>query len=132
MLRVAQSRDTLGVVEDQLGSPTSAAGIAKTLMSIAEQIDNGNTRWGIYHYSGQPYTSWHGFAEYIFKKADELNLLPHKITVNAISTEEYPTPAKRPANSRLNCEKLADNFAILPDKWIDQLSCVLTEIHLSD
>ena len=128
MVRVAQGRDTLGVVSDQFGAPTSANGIAKALLNIAEQVDAGKEAWGIYHYSGSPYTSWHGFAEVIFNEAENRQMLPHSVTVNAISTADYPTPAKRPANSRLDCTKIQSTFGITDDDWHDQLVKVLNSI----
>ncbi|MEY3017958.1 MAG: dTDP-4-dehydrorhamnose reductase [Pseudomonadota bacterium] len=127
MIRVAQGRDTLGVVADQHGAPTSAEGIAKTLLTIAEQIEHGNTAWGIYHYSGTPYTTWFAFAEAIFIEAEKRHLLPHTVTVNAITTADYPTPAKRPENSRLDCSKIKHIFAIEADDWLNQLNKVLNE-----
>lgn len=126
MLRVAAGRDTLGVVADQFGAPTSARGIANTLMAIANHIaQGGDIKWGVYHYSGSPFTSWHGFAEVIFEEAAKRNMLPHAVTVNAITTDDYPTPAKRPANSRLDCSKLMQEFGIVPDDWHTQLNLVL-------
>ena len=126
MLRVAEGRDTLGVVSDQFGAPTSARGIANTLMAIAEQIAEGrDVNWGVYHYSGVPFTSWHGFAKVIFAEAAKRNMLPHAVTVNAISTADYPTPAQRPANSRLDCSKMMHEFGIAPDDWRTQLNLVL-------
>jgi dTDP-4-dehydrorhamnose reductase len=125
MVRVAQVRDNLGVVADQHGAPTSAEGIANALLSIAEQIHSGNTAWGVYHYSGAPYTTWFGFAEVIFIEADKRKLLPHTVTVNAITTADYPTPAKRPANSRLECGKIHQVFGITPDNWLARLNDLL-------
>jgi dTDP-4-dehydrorhamnose reductase len=112
-------------VADQHGAPTSAEGIAKTLLTIAEQIEHGNTAWGIYHYSGTPYTTWFAFAEAIFIEAEKRHLLPHKVTVNAITTADYPTPAKRPENSRLDCSKIQKEFGITPDNWFTRLNTQL-------
>lgn len=128
MVCVAQDRDTLGVVSDQFGAPTSANGIANVLLNIAEQIDEGKEAWGIYHYSGTPYTSWHGFAKVIFDEAKKLQMVPNSITVNAISSADYPTSAKRPANSRLDCTKIQSIFGISADDWHDQLVKVLNSI----
>jgi hypothetical protein len=71
----------------------------------------------VYHFSGSPYTSWHGFAGEIFRRAAEQNLLPRIPTLNAIATTDYPTPAKRPANSRLDCSKIQAAFGIAPSDW---------------
>jgi dTDP-4-dehydrorhamnose reductase len=129
MLRVAQTRDTLGVVADQHGAPTSAEGIATALLNITEHIDNGDIEWGTYHYSGEPFTTWHGFAETIFAGATERGILPHTVTVNAINTSGYPTPAQRPGNSRLDCSKIEKQFRIKPDDWKAQLEKVLDTIR---
>jgi dTDP-4-dehydrorhamnose reductase len=126
MLRVAQTRDTIGVVTDQYGAPTSAIGIANALLKIASCLERDkDVNWGIYHFSGAPFTTWAGFAETIFAEAKKRNLLPHTVVVNAISTAEFPTPASRPANSRLDCTKITKEFGIQPDDWIHQLSLVL-------
>jgi len=126
MLRVATGRDTLGVVADQFGAPTSAQGIANTLIGIANHIaQGGDIKWGVYHYSGVPFTSWHGFAEVIFTGAAKRNMQPHAVTVNAITTADYPTLAQRPATSGLDCRKLLQEFGITPDDWNTQLNLVL-------
>lgn len=132
MLRVAQGRDTLGVVADQHGAPTSALGIAKALLNIAEQIDGGCSAWGVYHYSGTPYTTWHGFAKCIFSEAEKYQLLPHKVNVNPITTADYPTPAKRPGNSRLDCSKINHTFGIEADNWHEQLDHLLQKYSLGE
>lgn len=133
MLRLGSERDELGVVADQWGAPTSAAGIAACCFAIAEIIDAKDCAeipWGIYHFTGEPYTSWHGFAEQIFKNAVEIGLLDKVPKVNAIRSEQFPTPAKRPTNSRLNCDKVASAFEIAPDNWSERLYKVLEELRL--
>ena len=128
MIRVAQTRDTLGVVADQHGAPTSAEGIAKALINIAERAHKDDIEWGIYHFSGKPFTTWHGFAEAIFAGAVKRGIVPYDVTVSAISTADYPTPAQRPANSRLNCNKITQGLSIEPDDWNRQLGKVLDAI----
>jgi dTDP-4-dehydrorhamnose reductase len=117
MLRLGKTRDTLGVVADQFGGPTYAGDIAKTIVAIAQQIIDGNQAYGIYHYSGFPHVSWHTFAEKIFDIALEQGVLKQSIQVNPIMTQDYPTPAKRPANSRLNCHKIDSAFGIHQSDW---------------
>jgi dTDP-4-dehydrorhamnose reductase len=117
MLRLAKTRDTLGIVADQFGGPTYAGDIAKTIVSIAKQIIDGNQAYGIYHYSGFPHVSWHTFAEKILDIAFEQGVLKQSIQVNPIMTQDYPTPAKRPSNSRLNCHKIDSTFHILQSDW---------------
>ncbi|MDK4581390.1 dTDP-4-dehydrorhamnose reductase [Kingella kingae] len=119
MLRLGASRDTLGVVANQFGSPTYAGDIASALISMAEQLANqkDNELFGVYHFSGSPYVSWHGFASEIFVQAAAQGVLAKSPTLNAITTADYPTPAMRPANSRLDCGKIQAAFGIAPSDW---------------
>ena len=118
MLRLGRERDSLGIVADQYGAPTPAAAIADALVAIADAVRQpGFANWGIYHYSGSPYTSWHGFAERIFQAAAAQGILPAVPQLNAIATADYPTPARRPANSRLDCGKIQNTFGIKPADW---------------
>jgi dTDP-4-dehydrorhamnose reductase len=122
MLRLGKTRDTLGVVADQFGGPTYAGDIAKAIVAISQQIIDGNQAYGIYHYSGFPHVSWHTFAEKIFNIAVEQGVLKQSIQVNPIMTQDYPTPAKRPANSRLNCHKIDSAFGIHQSDWLAALT----------
>jgi dTDP-4-dehydrorhamnose reductase len=125
MLRLGAERDELGIVADQFGAPTSARGIAEACLNIAEQLTS-NPQWGIYHYSGAPYVSWFEFAQVIFEESLAAETLTKAPTIYAITTAQFPTPAKRPSNSRLNCKKLVATFGVEPDDWErrlrDQLS----------
>jgi len=135
MLRLGAERDQLGVVHDQLGAPTSAKGIAECCMAIAEVIDNrdpDDVHWGTYHFCGAPYSNWFEFAEHIFSAAVTLGLLDKAPKLNSISSDQFPTPAKRPSNSRLKCAKLMSHFEIAPDDWSNQLNEVLIEISKKD
>ena len=118
MLVLAANRDELGIVADQFGNPTYAPDIADALLAVIAKAEaNG---WepelaGIYHLAGTGDTSWHGFASYIFEEGGKHG---HKIpTANAITTADYPTPAKRPANSRLDCTKLEATFGVIMPHW---------------
>ena len=118
MLRLGRERDSLSIVADQYGAPTPAAAIADALVAIADAVRQpGFANWGVYHYSGSPYTSWHGFAERIFQAAAAQGILPAVPQLNAIATADYPTPARRPANSRLDCGKIQNTFGIKPADW---------------
>lgn len=119
MIRLGSSRDTLGIVADQEGGPTYAGDIAGALLSIVKHYAAGNpTSWGIYHYSGAPHISWFGFAQQIFTEVAQAELYNKAVPqLNAITTADYPTPAKRPANSKLNCDKIAQVFGISPSDW---------------
>ena len=118
MLRLGCERDSLGIVADQYGAPTPAAAIADALVAIADAVRQpGFANWGVYHYSGSAYTSWHGFAERIFQAAAAQGILPAVPELKAIATADYPTPARRPANSRLDCGKIQNTFGIKPADW---------------
>lgn len=112
MLRLAKDRKQLRVVSDQFGAPTFADDIAATLILIMDKICSGNERYGVYHYSGYPYTNWADFAENIFTATDN-----QEVTVAKINSEEYPTVAKRPKNSKLDCSLIHENFGINPSDW---------------
>ncbi|MEM6307551.1 MAG: dTDP-4-dehydrorhamnose reductase, partial [Pseudomonadota bacterium] len=118
MLRVSDSHDTLSVVADQIGGPTSARAIAQACLKVADQLTCDTA--GIYHFSGAPDVSWHGFAQAIFAQAGR------DITVHPISTSDYPTPATRPLNSRMNCDSTLNIFDIARPDWQADLADVLT------
>ena len=135
MLRLAGSRNQISVVADQIGAPTSARSIAETIASIVfamQGAEETDTRWGTYHYSGYPFCSWSGFAQEIFAQALELGLMTAAPQVHSITTEEYPTPAKRPHNSRLDCGKLRTIFEVEPDDWKDSLTAVLSGLKSAE
>ena len=118
MLRLAKTRDTLGVVADQVGGPTYAGDIAKALIQIAEKIIAGEkVEYGVYHLTGEPYVSWYEFAKAMFAEAVLQNVLEKSPLINAITTADYPTPAKRPANSCLDLTKIQQVFGIQPSDW---------------
>jgi len=126
MLRLGAERPVLRVVADQIGSPTSAADIAGAIGTIVRQLDGGNRRWGTYHFAGAGAVSWHGFAEAIFELASPWRGQPPR--VEAITTADYPTPARRPANSVLDCAHIGKAFGIMPRPWQEALVEVLQEL----
>jgi dTDP-4-dehydrorhamnose reductase len=115
MLRLSETRDALKVVADQIGGPTPAASIARACLTIAEALHNGATA-GIHHFSGTPDVSWADFARAIFATADR------DVTVSDITTDQYPTPAARPANSALDCSALQAAFGIPRPDWQTHLN----------
>lgn len=107
MLRLATERTELSIVADQFGGPTFADDIATTLVTFAQRIYySGFKEYGVYNYSGLPYVSWYEFAQYIFQQAVYQGVISSKPIVNPINTNDYPTKAKRPANSCLNLSKI--------------------------
>lgn len=121
MLRLSESHKTLTIVEDQIGGPTPARGIAAALLTLADALRDGQTG-GTYHYAGSPDTSWAGFAKEIFHQADR------PVTVTGIPTTDYPTPAKRPLNSKLDCGSILSQFGIERPSWKAELSRILKEL----
>lgn len=118
ILNLAKKQNTISIVSDQIGGPTSADSIAETLITITNKLDTfSSSDWGIYHYSGAPYVSWHEFAETIFQEAKTQNQLMHCPELVAIESRKYPSKAKRPLNSRLDNEKLNKRFGIQPCDW---------------
>jgi len=129
MLRLARQRDALGVVSDQLGSPTQAGSIASVLLTLASRyVREGRLAWGLYHYSGRPACSWYDFAVEIFRQGEALGLLARQPQVSPIMTAQYPTPARRPAWSVLDCSHFEATFGLAPRRWQDELAEVLSVI----
>lgn len=125
MLRLASERDELRVVGDQIGTPTPAALIADVTARIAATKDRKTGTW---HLTPHGLTSWHGFAEAIVEGAFSRGLLAKKPVVTAITTADFPTPAKRPAWSVLDNASLERDWDFrLPD-WRAGLACVLDEM----
>lgn len=116
MLRLAETRPELRVVDDQHGCPTSATDIAQALLAIAQRmIADPRAPVGTYHFVNSGEATWCGFARAIFEIATEHGRPAPK--VEGITTADYPTPARRPANSRLDVAKLAHDYAIAPRPW---------------
>lgn len=124
MLRLGAERDELSIVADQQGCPTSAASIAVCLLALVERNRQGDLRWGTYHFSNEPACSWYDFASHIFSRGSALGLLSKAPLLHAITTSEYPTPARRPANSVLACDKIRAVGVAIPD-WRDELETAL-------
>ena len=123
MRRVSETKDRITVVDDQIGGPTCARDIAQTCFTIAEQLIKAPSKSGIYHYSGQPDVSWCQFANAIFEQMD------CKTIASPIPTTEYPTPASRPLNSRLDCGATQDIFGIARPFWKDGLGEILRNLE---
>lgn len=134
MLRLAAEHDQLQVVNDQHGCPTAAGDIADTLLTIARlYMDTPETmtdKWGTYHYCSTPATTWHGFASGIV--AGSAARGGRNVPVLPIATADYPTPAKRPANSVLDCSKIENAFGIQIRAWSDALDETLDQLITSN
>ncbi|GED23433.1 dTDP-4-dehydrorhamnose reductase [Halomonas halmophila] len=131
MLRLARERSALQIVNDQVGAPTPARLIADITLLALHGMQQGLVGSGLYHLAPRGETSWHGFASEIFRLAREsgesLSIDPEQVA--GIHTNEYPTPAARPLNSRLSLEKLEGALAMRLPEWQAQLALTLDE-HL--
>ncbi|KQV36321.1 MULTISPECIES: dTDP-4-dehydrorhamnose reductase [unclassified Rhizobium] len=128
MLRLAESRDEVGVVADQFGRPTSAHDIADALIRIAlrQKSDPDQRLRGIFHLAADGEASWAEFAREIFKGLEQRT--GKSVTVKPISTADYPTPAKRPQNSRLSTDKLSVIYGISLPHWQASTTAVLDRL----
>ncbi|MEY4921518.1 MAG: hypothetical protein RLY17_235 [Pseudomonadota bacterium] len=126
MLRLAQVRERLGIVADQRGCPTYAGDIASAVITLLQKEAPG----GIYHFCGDSEVAWNEFAEIIFSSALHQGVLALIPTVDGITTEQYPTPAKRPKYSVLNCEKIQNEGVVL-SPWQEQLQFVIAHCQNS-
>ena len=122
MLRLGAERDALTIVGDQIGGPTAADDIADALLTMARAYADGRKPSGIYHFSGTPDASWADFATEIFAQANIT------CAVTPIPTSDYPTPATRPLNSRLDCATLETDFGITRPDWRASLASVLKDL----
>lgn len=127
MLRVADERSLIKVVNDQQGSPTAAADIASTLALISRRlIDDEQCPVGTYNFVNSGEATWYDFASEIFRLRRSAGYRAPEL--EPIRTSEYPTPARRPANSRLSTEKIQRHFGVEPREWKSALRQVLTSI----
>ena len=117
MLRLGNERENLGVIFDQVGTPTYARDLAKTLLDIIPKLDHNEVE--IYNYSNEGVLSWYDFAKEI------MTMAKIDCSINPIETKEYPTPAKRPHYSLLNKAKIKKQFNIEIHYWKDSLACCL-------
>ncbi|MFQ5356487.1 MAG: dTDP-4-dehydrorhamnose reductase, partial [Mariprofundaceae bacterium] len=129
MLRLGREKESLSVVADQYGCPTSAPDIAETVLNISQQVyDKGNRVWGMYHYVAEGITTWHEFAAAVFDEGRRYENLCVR-DIRPISTSEYPTPARRPSNSALDCTKIKQVFNIDCKPWRQSLRGVIKEMY---
>lgn len=123
MLRLSDTHDELKVVSDQIGGPTPARDIAAACLEMAEQLIQDPSKAGTYHFSGAPHVSWAAFASEIFEQAGK------SVTVAHIPTKDYPTPAKRPLNSRMDCTAMKQTFGITQPDWRCGLNAILKDLE---
>ena len=112
MLNLFSTKEELGIVSDQFGQPTNANDLAEAVMNI---IESDHKTYGIFHFSNQPETTWFGFASKIAEFSDS------KVKLNPITTEQFPTPAKRPKRSTMSLDKIEKYYGIEPKHWENSL-----------
>jgi dTDP-4-dehydrorhamnose reductase len=123
MLRLSETRNVLNVVADQIGGPTPARDIAVACLQIAEQLIQEPAKSGTYHFSGVPDVSWADFAREIFDQVGK------SVAITPIPTTDYPTPARRPLNSRLDCSVAGQTFGIERPDWRTGLQTILEDLE---
>jgi len=128
MLRLAQERETLRVISDQWGAPTAAELIADVSAHALRATYLNNVPGGLYHLTAAGETNWHAYAEYVIEQARALGA-PLKVkNIEAIATSDYPLPATRPANSRLDTGKLRSAYDLTLPHWQYHVRRLLTEL----
>ena len=123
MLRLMSERDELGVIADQIGSPTSAKGLATALWRALEKNSSG-----IMHWTGAGVASWYDFAQAIMEEGIALGLLERPVFINPLRTDQYPTPAERPPYSVLETTVTRAELELTPIHWREELRAMLREL----
>lgn len=122
MLRLMKDRSELKIVNDQVGSPTYAADLAAVLLQVIDELAKGNRHYGVYHYSNQGVISWFDFATAIQQIADL------HCQLQGIPSSAYPTPAKRPAYSAMDTQKIVSDFGVNLRNWKDSLAVCISKL----
>lgn len=130
MLELGEERDEISIIADQIGCPTYAQDIARSINKIINKLDlkEGSC---IYHFCGDRSCSWYEFASIIFDQAKEINIKVPS-TINPIQTSDFPTPAKRPLFSVLDCSRINNDFGIHSSNWHNGIKEVLTKLKDSN
>ncbi len=119
MLRLMKERESIGVVADQRGSPTWARDLSSAIVAI---LRTAEPKYGIFHFTNEGETTWYDFALEIKRIGRAAGLLERDCTVNALTTAQYPTKAKRPAYSVLSKDKIKAAYGVEPPEWKDSLA----------
>ncbi|MBL0406301.1 dTDP-4-dehydrorhamnose reductase [Microvirga aerilata] len=126
ILRLAGEREELRIVADQRGCPTSTADLAEALLAVAQALGKGRAVFGTYHFAGSGATTWHGFAQRIV--AAQQPFTGRFVPVLPIRTDEYPTPAQRPANSELDSSRFSETFGYTARPWADAVDHAVEQL----
>jgi dTDP-4-dehydrorhamnose reductase len=130
VIRLSAERDELRIVADQFGSPTSAADLAQAMLAAVPRLLSADATYGTFHLVGSGATSWFGFAERIV--AGQASITGRRPKLTPIATADYPTAARRPQNSVLDCRRLAETFGIRMGPWQEAVDRTVTQILSSD
>ncbi len=129
MARLSTLKSELGVVSDQYGSPTSAEDIARVIVEVCRGVRQSEAeKWGVYHYSGFPVTTWHQLAVATISEAKAQGMVVVVQNIKAIETKDYPTPAKRPVNSAFDVSKINRVFNVEQSAWQDDLPAIIKNL----
>lgn len=129
MLKLLNNRDEAGVVDDQIGSPTWTKQLVKAILTI---IDQDSPQFGTYHFSGEGQTSWFGFAQKIYELGRIQGLIHNECVMWPVTSDQYPTRAKRPAYSLLEKSRIKETFGIEIEPWEAALESFLKEVDADD
>ncbi|MDA7742252.1 dTDP-4-dehydrorhamnose reductase [Francisellaceae bacterium] len=129
MAKLSTIKEELGVVSDQCGSPTSAQDIARVIIEVCRGVRQSEAgKWGVYHYSGFPVTTWHQLAVAAISEAKAQGMAVVVQNIKAIETKDYPTPTKRPVNSAFDISKISRIFNVEQSAWRDDLPVVIENL----
>ena len=131
MLRLGSVRDELNIVGDQIGCPTYAQDIAKTIITIVAQLKEESPVSGVFHYCGNQPCSWYDFARVIFEEASLAGFQTPNL-IRSIKSSDYPTEAVRPGYSVLDCHKIRNTFGVNASDWKLGVKNVISNFHLQD
>ena len=119
VMRLVRDSDRLRIVADQRGTPTATRDVAEATLAVRTALAEGRGNWGTYHFAGGAVTTWHGFAEAIV--AEQAKATGRAPAVEPVATRDYPTAARRPANSELDSSLFAATFGYRAEPWRDRM-----------
>jgi dTDP-4-dehydrorhamnose reductase len=131
MLKLAAQRESLEIIDDQFGAPTGADLIADITAHAIHRATSRADLWGLYHLVALGETTWYEYAQLVFKEARQRGIALKIISASPVSTSAYPTPAKRPLNSRLETRKLRDSFDLVLPRWETGVIRMLDELYVA-
>ena len=130
ILKLLETKKSISVVNNQIGSPTSANSISDIIMKILKIYSNNKSlKWGTYHFSGYPYCSWYEFANEISSQYLKFSGSLNCASLVPIDSKLYNSKALRPKNSRLNCSKINKIFGFKQDDWKESLNVIIRNIY---